>query len=63
MKILVQVELRCRDHERWDSSCAKCQLLRRRDQSYQRLRTDRVRLTAAIKQSLAAGDFIIIDAR
>ncbi len=63
MKILVEVELRCRKHERWDQACDTCQLLRRREHCYQRLRSDRARLTAAIKQSLAAGDFIIIDAR
>ncbi len=63
MKILVEVELRCRKHERWDPACDTCQLLRRRESSYQRLRTDRTQVIAAIKQSLAAGDFIIIDAR
>ncbi len=63
MKILVEVELRCRKHERWDPACDTCQLLRRRENSYQRLRSDRARLVTAIKQSLTSGDFIILDAR
>jgi hypothetical protein len=63
MKILVEVELRCREHERCAAGCDTCQLLRQREQWYQRLRSDRARLMAAIKQSLAAGNFIIIDAR
>ncbi len=63
MKILVEVELRCRQHERWEVNCPSCQLLRRREMTYQRLRSDRVKLTAAIRQSLAEGEFIIIDAR
>ncbi len=63
MKILVEIELRCRDHPHWEVTCDRCQLLRRREMTYQRLRSDRVKLTAAIRQSLAEGEFIIIDAR
>ncbi len=63
MKILVEVELRCRKHERWDPECDTCQLLRRREHCYERLRCDRARLVAAIKQSLTSGDFIIINTR
>ncbi len=63
MKILVEVELRCKEHERWTAECDHCQLLRRRESAWQRIKTDRVRLMADIKQSLAKGDFIIIDAR
>ncbi len=63
MKILVEVELRCRKHERWDPGCDTCHLLRRREHAYQRLRSDRIQLVAAIKEKLAAGNFIIIDAR
>jgi uncharacterized protein (DUF3084 family) len=59
--MLVQVKLRCRQHEAAQKSCDACQLLCRAERQYQRLRSERARMVAELRTKLANGELIIID--
>ncbi len=61
MKVLAQIEIRCRAHESVDPQCTACQLLRRAERNYQRLRTERARMLAELRAKLVSRELIILD--
>jgi len=61
MKILAQVEVRCKEHEIFDSTCAACCFVRKTEHDLQAVRSRRDSLCAQLKDRLRGKDLIIID--
>ncbi len=63
VKSLVQVEIRCREHEREEPTCPACRFLRSAERNLVYLRSRRDSLFRQICARLAANELIIIDLR
>ncbi len=63
VKSLVQVEIRCRQHEPDEPTCPACRFLRNTERNLLYLRSRRDYLLGQIKARLASNELIIIDLR
>ena len=63
MKVLAEVEIRCRDHDSFDSDCRLCCLLKRSENNLRALRARRCSLLQEIKRCLTTRELTIIDLR
>jgi hypothetical protein len=63
MKVLAEVEIRCRDHDSFDSNCSLCCLLKRTENNLQALRSRRSTLLEEIKRRLSSRELAIIGLR
>jgi hypothetical protein len=63
VRALAQVELRCREHERFDPGCQACCFLKKTEHDLEALRTRRDFLFQQLKQRLQNENLIIIDLR
>ena len=58
---LVQVEIRCKQHESFAPDCDKCCFVRRLEDGFRELRVRRQRMVTDLKNELAKGGVILID--
>jgi hypothetical protein len=63
MRALVQVEIRCKEHERFDPVCPLCCFLKKAEHDLEAVRNRRDSLVQQIKQRLTRKDLLIIDIR
>lgn len=63
MKVLAEVEIRCRDHDSFNSDCQLCCLLKKTGSNMQALRTRRQWLLQEIKRHLSSRELTIVDLR
>lgn len=60
---LVQIELRCKEHESEDPDCPGCRYVRRFESEFEQLRERRDELITELKRKLRRGRVILIDIR
>jgi hypothetical protein len=60
-RTLLQLDLRCREHEAFTSDCPACCFVRRFDSEFDRLRQRRAILVRQLREKLRSGDVIAID--
>ena len=60
---LVQVEIRCKEHESFPRECSACVFVRQFESRFDDLRGRRDRLVQELRQRLLTGDVLLLDLR
>jgi hypothetical protein len=60
-RTLVQLDIRCRQHQEFTPECADCCFVRKFDTDFERLRQRRAELIRQLRGKLRSGDVVPVD--